>query len=428
MENFFGLQIGAVILLIVAAALISLFETSITAASRAMIHRLKSEGDKRAARLERLLKEREKLVSVMLLANNAINIIASALTTKILLEIFGEIGVLYATILLTVVIIIFGEILPKTVAIKAPEKSALFFSLLIEILFKGFSPIVEVIQKIVTIVIGVFANKKIAKNKTSDLEEIRDTVELKAKEGSIVKFDKDLIEGVLDLSDTALGEIMVHRKDIFSLNQDQKISEIVKKAINAGYTRIPIWQGNQENITGILNVRKLLKALHFYRGDLEKFDLNPVISKPLFVPSSNNLRSQLFTFRKFKKRMALVIDEYGSLLGLVCLEDILEEIVGEVRERDEKVDLDIITTKSGIFKILANTSIREINKKLNLDIEESDEAYNLSALIINRLGRIPEEKETFKILGFEFEILRKKGNDLLLVKMKRVKGSRVESS
>lgn len=420
MQHFPELQFLAVAVLIIAAALISCLETSITAASRATIHRLKSEGDKRARRLENLLKEREKVVSVMLLANNAINIVASALTTKILLEIFGEIGVLYATISLTVIIIIFGEILPKTVAIQAPEKSALFFSLLIEILFKTFAPLVEIIQKIVAAVIRVFSVKKIAKGKFSDLEEIRDTVNLKAKEGSIFKFDKDLIDGVLDLSDTAISEIMVHRKDILSLDRNLKIAEIVKKAINIGYTRIPLWQGHQENIIGILNVRKLLKGLHFYRGDIEKFDLEQTISSPLFVPSSNNLRSQLFTFRKFKKRMALVIDEYGSLLGLVCLEDILEEIVGEVRERDDHSNLNIVTTKSGIFKIPANTLIRDINKKLDLEIDENDEAYNLSALIINRLGRIPDEKERFEISGFQFEILRKKGNDLLLVKMKKI--------
>ncbi len=414
-------QFFAVALLIISAALISCLETSITAASRPMIHRLKNEGNKRAARLEALLINREQVVSVMLLMNNCINIIASALTTKLLLEIFGEIGMVYATFFLTIIIIIFGEILPKTAAIQAPEKFALFFSSTIEILYKTFAPVVAVVQKLVFVVINFFNKpRKIEKNTHSDLDEIRDTVNLKAKEGSIFQFDKDLIDGVLDLSDTAIGEIMVHRKDIKSVNCDLPVAEIIKKAIDSGFSRIPLWKKEQENIIGILNVRKMLKILHFYRGNIDKFDLSPAISLPLFVPNSNTLRSQLFTFRKLKKRMALVIDEYGSLLGLVCLEDILEEIVGEINEQDDKQQISMIRTKSGIFKIAANALIRDINKKFDLEIAESEEAYNLSAYIINHLGRIPDEKEQFKIGNFAFEVLRKKNNELLLIKLRRV--------
>ena len=212
---------------------------------------------------------------------------------------------------------------------------------------------------------------------------------------------------------------MVHRKDIESINRDLKIAEILKKAIDIGYTRIPIWQGDKENIISILNVRKLLKALYFYKGDIEKFNLDSVLTPPFFSPNSNTLRSQLFSFRKQKRRLALVIDEYGSLQGLVTLEDILEEIVGEIKEQDENNEINIIKTKSGIYKIAGKTLIRDLNKKLDLDIEEQEEAYNISAYIINHLGRIPEEKESFIIDKLSFEILRKKSNDLLLIKLKK---------
>ena len=276
------LEIISIVVLIIFAGLISCFETAITASSRAKIHRFENEGDKRAKRLEHLLKNREKVVSVMLLANNAISIIASALTTKFLLDIFGEIGVLYSTVFLTIAVIIFGEILPKTIALQSPEKCALLFCGVIEFLYKIFAPVVAIIQKIIDSSIGIFQIKKITKTNESELEEIRDTVDLKAKEGAIFKYDKDLLDGVLDLSDTEISEIMVHRKEIESIDRDLKIAEILKKAINIGYTRIPIWQGNKENIISILNVRKLLKALYFYKGDIEKFNLDSVLTPPFF--------------------------------------------------------------------------------------------------------------------------------------------------
>jgi len=411
--NFF-----IVIILIGISALLSCFETSITAASRPKIHRLKNEGNPRAAILEELLKNREQVVSVMLLANNVTNIIASAITTKALLHIFGEIGLVYATCILTILVIVFGEILPKTYAIKSPENIALFFASTMHFLFKIFSPIVGLIQKISNLFF-VTINKK---SKRSELEEIRDTLNLKAKEGSIFKYDKDLLDGVLDLSDTEITEIMVHRKDILSISADLKISEIIQRATTIHHTRIPLWRDDKENIVAILNVRKLLKELHFYRGDIEKFDLSLATSKPWFVPDTNSLRSQLFAFRKQKKRFALVVDEYGSILGMITLEDILEEIVGEIKEQDSNSEIDIIKNRSGAYKILGKTLIRDINKKLDWDIEEGEDAYNLAAFIINHLGRIPEEKEYFTIEGgYDFEILKKKNHDLLLIKAKKSK-------
>lgn len=407
--------------LIVASAMISCFETSITAASRAKIHRLANEKDARAKKLEKLLKVREKVVSVMLISNNVINIAASVLTTKVMLELFGEVGLLYSTGLLTILIIVFGEILPKTYAMKAPEKIALTFCGTITFLFRIFSPVVFVIQKIVNLFINFFGRKEDEESRQSQLEEIRDTVDLKAKEGGIFKYDKDLLDGVLDLSDTELSEIMVHRQDVVSLNADLPLSEILEAATAVNYTRIPLWRDNKENIVAVLNVRKLLKALHFYQGDLKDFDLSSVTSEPWFVPSTNSLRSQLFSFRKKKKRFALVIDEYGSFLGLVTLEDILEEIVGEIKEQDEISQINIVKTRSGSYRIAGRTLVRDINRKLDLNLEEHDDAHNLSAFIIHELGRIPSERESFNIGNFSFKILRRRNHELLVIALKPLK-------
>jgi Mg2+/Co2+ transporter CorB len=411
-------QIFYVAILIILAGLVSCFETAITTVSKAKIWKLKNEGCKKAKKLEKLLQDRAKLVSVMLLTNNAINIIASSLTTKILLELFGEIGVVYSTVFLTIVIIVFGEILPKTLALQQPEKIAVFFSYLINLLYQLCLPIVNVIEKIINKVVCNF--HKTESNKNSELEEIRNTIELKAKEGSIFKYDKDLLDGVLDLSDTSIIEIMVHRKNIASINYNLSIAEIIKKAINIGYTRIPLWQNQEENITHILNVRKMLKALYLQKADINNFDLQQVVSTPFFVPNSNTLKAQLFAFRKIKKRMAIIIDEYGSVQGLITLEDILEEIVGEIKEPDEINEINIVKSKSGLYKVSGKTLIHDLNKKLNWQLPTNEEALNVSAYIINYLGRIPEEKEMFTINNFYFEIVKKNHNDIILIKIKKI--------
>ena len=426
MDNSIQFHLIAVALLIATSALFSCFETAITAVSKAKIHRLKNEGNKKAAILEDLLKNREKVISTMLLGNNAVNILASAIATSLLIKLFGDAGLLYATVSMTLLVIIFAEVMPKTYALKSPETIALFSAPVINILVKIFFPATDTINRIVNFFIDFITEKTHKKSKTTELEEIRDTVSLKHKEGSLYKYDKDMIDGVLDLADTEITEIMVHRKDIESINMDLPVKEIIKQALSISYTRIPLWRGNKENIVAILNVRKLLKALYFYKGekmqDLDKFNLKSITTEVWFTPSSNSLRAQLFAFRKKKKRMALVIDEYGSLLGLITLEDILEEIVGEIKEKDEDVsEINIIKIKSGAYKIAGKVLIRDINKKLDWDIAEDEDAYNLAAFVISNLGRIPEEKENFVIENYYYEILKVKSHELLLIKVKKIK-------
>ncbi|MBM3579715.1 MAG: DUF21 domain-containing protein [Alphaproteobacteria bacterium] len=401
--------------LLALSALLSCFETSITAVSRAHIHRLSSNGNPRAKRLEKLLKKRESIVSVMLLANNAVNIAAAAITTKLVIDMFGEEWIALATIALTAFVIIFCEILPKTIAIKLSEKVAMFFAPTIDFLFIVFSPVMLVIQAPINL---LFRSSR--KSMAAELEEIRNTVDLKAKEGAIFKYDQDLLDGVLDLSDTNISKIMIHRKDIKSLDAALPTAEIVKQAVAASHTRIPLWRNNKENIVAILNVKNLLRALHVHKGDVGKLDLGSVTSQPWFVPASNKLRAQLFSFRKKKKRFALVVDEYSSLLGLITLEDILEEIVGEIKEQDDTSGTAIVKLKNNSYKIAGKNLIRDINKKLNWDIKESDDAYSLAAFIINNLGKVPEEKEKLLIDGYQFEILEKRGHDLVWIKCWKV--------
>jgi Mg2+/Co2+ transporter CorB len=406
-------------LLILISALLSCFETSITAASRAKIHRLKNEGNKRAKILELLLLDREKVIGTMLLCNNAVNIIASVITTSFLIKLFGDAGLIYATISMTLITIIFAEITPKTVALKAPDQIALFFAPTINILVKIFFPITNYLQKIIDATLRVFF-KFHKKSSHMELEEIRDTVDLKHKEGTIFKYDKEMIDGVLDLSDVEISEIMIHRKDIAALNIDLPISELIRKALELNHTRIALWQKNEENIIAILNIKKLLRSFYQYKGDVSKFDLKSVCNEPWFVPANNSLKDQLFAFRKHKKRLALVVDEYGSLQGLITLEDILEEIVGEIKEQDDNNDSKINKINDNCYEIAAKMLVRDINKNLNWDIKEDGHGHNLAGLIISKLGTIPKLKDSFTIDNYNFQITKKSGNNIVLAKIKKI--------
>jgi Mg2+/Co2+ transporter CorB len=425
-EHIANFSFFTVLILVAISGIFSCCETSITAVSRARVHRMINEGDKRAKRLEKLLKKRESVISTMLIGNNIVNILASSLATTVLIAIFGDSGVIYATVIMTVLVVIFAEIAPKTLALKMPDKIAISMAWVMDLLVKILFPLTHVSQKLVDGVFSLFFAKSKRISREAEMEEIRDTIDLKHKEGSIVKYDKDLIDGVLDLADTEISEIMVHRKEVESINMDLSVDEIVKRALEIPFTRIPLWRGNRENIVAILNVRKLLKFIHINKGSLGKFKLEMAISEPWFVPSTNSLRAQLFAFRKKKKRFCLVVDEYGSLLGLLTLEDILEEIVGDIKEQEDESEINIIKIKSGAYKIAGKTLIRDINKKLDWEILEGDHAYNLTAFVINKLGRIPEERENFLIDEYYFEILKRKNNDLILMKVRKVKNAPVE--
>lgn len=418
MDDITIIYLIAVVLLVILSALFACSETSVTAVSRAKIHRLANEGNKFAKKLEKLLKDRENLIGSMLIGNNAVNILASVLATSIFLKFFGEAGLIYATISMTLIVIIFAEIAPKNFALKKPDKLAIFLAPFISFVVKILMPFTRFIQKIVDFFINNFLVKDGDNSQEEELEEIRDTVDLKHKEGSIFKYDKDLIDGVLDLSDTELSEIMVHRRDIKSINIDLPIEEIITQALSIKHGKIPLWRDNKENIVAILSVRKLLKFLHVHKGGIAQFKLEEVTTKPWFVPATNNLRSQLFAFRKKRNRFALLVDEYGALLGLVTLEDIMEEIVGEIGEEGDPSEVEIIKVKSGAYKISGRTMIKDINKRLNWNLSEDSDAYNLTAFIIGNLERIPDERERFSIEEYDFEILKRRNHDLILVKVK----------
>ncbi len=414
-----------VLVLVLVSAFFSLVETALTTCSKAKIHRLAKEGNKKAIKTEQILKTSESAMSTILLCNNAINIMASAIATGVLIRIFGESGVIYATIIMTLLVLVFGEIAPKTYSLKHAEKIILFSAPIVSWLVRIFYPITTGIQNAIDKTFELFSPAIIRNEKQtrlfSDLEEIRGTIELKHKAGSIFKYDKDMLDSILDLGETEILNVMIHRKNMASIDIEQDLNKILKRAFEINHSKIPLWRGDEDNIVAILNMRQLITVLHNNHGDVSKIDLKQFTAKPWFVPASNTLKNQLVAFKKKKEKFAIVIDEYGALMGVITLEDILEEIVGDLDEKDDnQTRLSITKFKDGSYKISGELTVRDINRKLNWDLpEDDDNAATLAGLLIARAERIPEEKEEFEFDGFNFKVLRVARNRILFLKVSK---------
>jgi Mg2+/Co2+ transporter CorB len=423
-ENI-NLTLGILVFVLICfSSFFSLAETSLTTCSKAKIHRLAKDGNTKAATTERLLRKSESAISTILLCNNAVNILASAIATSVLIKIFGESGVIWATLIMTVLVLVFAEIAPKTYALKHPEKIILRVAPIILWLVRMFYPFTKNIQIAIDGVFNFFGSKKTDKRnikQLSDLEEIRGTIELKHKAGSIFKYDKDMLDSILDLGDTDISNVMVHRKNMASIDIEQDLDKILKQSFDINHSRIPLWRGDEDNIVAILNMRKLITVLNSNHGDVSKINLKQFTYEPWFTPASNTLKNQLIAFKRKKEKFSLVIDEYGALMGVITLEDILEEIVGDIDEKDDNQSrLSIHKYKDGSYKISGEITLRDINRKLNWDLpEDDDNAATLAGLLISRIEKIPEEKEECEFDGFKFKVLKVKQNKVTMLRVSK---------
>ena len=414
------IYIIAILILIVISAFFSGVETGITASSKGKIHRMSLDGNKSAKMIEFLLKDKDNLIATILLGNNVVNILASAIATSLFINHFGAVGVLYATIMMTIALLIFSEITPKTYALKNPEKVALFTVWPLAIFVKIFYPITKIINVMVSLLTR--SAIKSGKNITiSSFDEIRGTVALKHKEGSIVKYDKDMISGILDLSQVSIADVIIHRKNIKSININQDISDIIKQAFKINHTKIPLWRSNRDNIVSILNIKQLIKVLNQSNNDFTKVKLSSITFKPWFVPVTNNLRDQLINFKKKERKFAIAVDEYGDLEGVITLEDILEEIVGNINEREIRKRVKIINLKEGYWQAPGDFPIRDLNRKLNWNLPDDDDRFStVAGFVIEKLQKIPDQGDKFEIDGFAIEIIQIVKNRIISLKIKKI--------
>lgn len=416
------IPIGIIVLLLMLSAFFSGSETALTATSKARMHRLENDGNLRARRVSFLIRDRERLIGAILLGNNLVNILASALATSIFIKLFGgsEVAIASATITMTALVLIFAEVAPKTAAITRPDAFAMLVAPLMRWVVFLFAPVTRVVQLIVRggfHLIGLDVSKDSAV--FSVAEELRGAIDLHHSEGRVDKEARDLFRGALDLHEIRIEEIMVHRKSIEMLDLDRSNEEIIQQALKSAHTRLPLYRENPDNIIGILHAKDLLRAIWDAEGDAGAIDLEAIARPPYFAPETTTLQEQLDAFQVKQEHFALVVDEYGALMGLVTMEDILEEIVGEIEDEYDSPVQGVRPQGDGSVNVDGDVTIRDLNRVMDWNLPD-DEAVTVAGLVIHEAQSIPDVGQTFSFHGFRFKILRRRRNQITAVKIKPI--------
>jgi Mg2+/Co2+ transporter CorB len=425
-DTAFWISTAIILFLLVLSGFFSGSETALTAASRG---KLRVQADKGSAGAERALhitEDNERLIGSVLLGNNLVNILAASLATALFTRLFGESGVALATLVMTVLVLVFAEVLPKTYAITNAERAASLVSGPISIVVLVFAPVVSVVRLLVRSMLRIMG---VAVDPDSNIlavrEEIAGALQLGHSEGVVEKEDRDRILGALDLRERAVEEIMLHRSGIEMIDASNEAADILEQCLQSNHTRLPVFRDDPENIIGVIHAKDLLRAMYKLIGGpdgdaaaLKKFDIAEVAMEPYFVPETSTLDEQMRQFLHRRTHFALVVDEYGTLQGLITLEDILEEIVGEITDEfDPLADHVIKTDSDGQFLVDGAMTIRDLNRANDWNLPD-DEANTVAGLVIHEAQMIPTRGQVFLFHGFRFEVLAREGNRITDLKMR----------
>lgn len=411
-----GLMSGAVVVLIFLSGFFSGSETALTAASRARLHRLEQTGAKRARLVTRLISTPERLIGAILLGNNLVNIMASVLTTTIFLSLIGPRGVFYATLVMTAVVVVFAEVLPKTYALRDSERTAMWVAPVIRLIVLVFAPVVIAVQWVVARTLDALPLREDTHGALSPEDELRGTIDLQHSEGAVEKEHRDMLGGILDLTALDVQEVMVHRKNIRMIDADLPMNDIITQVLASPHTRIPLFREEPENIVGVLHAKDMLRALYNPDGGKKDVSVLDITVEPWFVPETTSLQEQLDAFLHKRMHFALIVDEYGALQGLVTLEDILEEIVGEITDEHDIAHSGIRPQPNGTLHVDGNVSVRDLNRLMEWNLPD-EEATTIAGLVIHEAQTIPEPGQAFNFHDFRFEILRKHRNQITALRI-----------
>ncbi|EAQ01589.1 CBS domain protein [Pseudooceanicola batsensis HTCC2597] len=426
-DSAFWLTGGAILLLLVLSGFFSGSETALTAASRGKLRAQADKGSRGAQRALVITEDNEKLIGSVLLGNNLVNILSTSLATALFTRLFGDSGVALATLVMTALVLIFAEVLPKTYAITNAEKAAAGVSGPIQFVVTVFAPLVSAIRVLVRAVLRVFGVRADPDSHILAVrEEIAGALQLGHSEGVVEKEDRDRILGALDLSDRFVEEIMLHRSRIEMIDADSPVEDILSQSLQSNHTRLPVYRGDPENIIGIVHAKDLLRAIHSMSVETDRslveafaaFKITDVMMKPYFVPETTTLDEQMRQFLSQRTHFALVVDEYGALRGLLTLEDILEEIVGEITDEfDPAADHDLRRTDDGQFIVDGAMTIRDLNRAMDWNLPD-EEANTIAGLVIHEAQTIPSTGQVFSFHGFRFEVLARKDNRITRLKIR----------
>lgn len=407
----------SIFILVLISAVFSGSETALTAASKARIKQLQKKKDTRANMVAKLLDKPETLIGSILLGNNLVNILSAAIATSFFTALFGSAGVVYATLTMTFLILVFAEVLPKTYALQNPEKLALFIAPLIGFIVLISTPFVLIIRYIVKFTLMIFGVKPPAElDEDAADAEIRGNIDLQHEEGVMVKNDRDMLGGVLDLKQISIEDVMLHRTKIFALNVRLGADELAKQILGNSYTRVPIYRDEPDNFIGIMHTKDLLRAINSRSSDDDVIEVESLIRPLWYVPETTSLQDQLNNFLKRKIHFALVVDEYGETQGMITLEDILEEIVGDIIDEHDQGLQGLRPQPNGCVNVDGHVSVRDLNRAMDWDLPQ-DDAITIAGLVINEAKIIPNIGQAFNFYGYQFEILRKQANRITSIRV-----------
>jgi len=427
LDTAFWLTAAAILVLLVLSGFFSGSETALTAASRAKLKAQADRGSRGAASAMKVTEDRERMIGALLLGNNIVNILAASLATALLTRLFGDSGVAFATLIMTALVLVFGEVMPKTVAITFPEGVATRVAPTIQIMIVVFAPVIMVVRALVSVILRIFGLRRDPGGEMLALrEEIAGAIALGHSEGAVEKEDRDRLLGALDLGHRTVDEIMRHRRQIEMIDADLPPGEIITRVLASSHTRLPIFRGSDDNILGVVHAKDLLREVdRLVRGEdgsvagLDALDIVKVAMKPYFIPDTTTLDEQMREFLKRRTHFALAVDEYGALQGLITLEDILEEIVGDITDEFDVVHKDsaLSRTEDGSYLIDGAMTIRDLNRATDWRLPD-DEANTVAGLMIHEAQMIPNEGQVFSFHGFRFEVVSRRENRLTKLKLR----------
>lgn len=409
--------IVGILALLILSAFFSGSETALTAASRPRMHQLGREGDRRARLVIALRKRHDRLIGAILLGNNLVNILASALATSLLISMFGPRGVLYATAAMTLLVLVFGEILPKSYALRNPDGISLSIAPSYRVIVAVLAPVTDTIHFFIRIILRLFGVSPAPEDELkATIEELRGAIEMHRGGSAAVQQERAMLRSILELADVDVDMVMTHRKDVASVDSSQPVASNVEQMLASPYTRIPLWRDRPDNIIGILHAKALLREVWGHQGRMDDLELDSMAADPWFIPESTSLLHQLQAFRHRREHFAVVVDEYGAFMGVVTLEDILEEIVGDISDEHDIVLVGVHPQRDGSYLVDGGVTIRDLNREFEWQLPD-DEAATIAGLVIHEAKLIPEAGQIFIFHDFRFEIVRRQRNQITSIRI-----------
>ncbi|MBX9805083.1 MAG: CNNM domain-containing protein [Alphaproteobacteria bacterium] len=407
-----------ILLLLIGIGFLSASETAITAASKPKLHHMAKRGDKNALNIRFLQQTPGLTLSALLMCATFFMTFATSLMTEVVDRVFQDgRGVIYAPLIIGGLIVIYAETLPKIIAVNQPERVAIFLAKPMGLICKIFRPLTVAINYIARITLQLFRFQvRVSSASHATLEELRGVIDLHHGPGQDVPHERAMLKSILDLGSVQVGEIMIHRKNVTMVDAEDPPEAIVEQVLACPFTRVPLFKDDPDNVIGVINAKALLRAVQAQDGKVNQLDITTIASPPWFVPESTDLLEQLQAFRKRREHFALVVDEYGSIMGIVTLEDILEEIVGDISDEHDVTVRGVRAQEDGSYIVDGSVTIRDLNRQFEWDLPD-EEAATIAGLVLYEVRLIPEVGQAFMLAGFKFEILRRHRNQITLLRI-----------